>query len=65
MLHATGDWGTTFALAPVTRSQNYGDMVRVIGKWLLELTTDGSQFIYSKIHQSSLDMIFFLRLLID
>ena len=31
-LHATGDWGTTYALAPVPRSQNYGDMVRVIGE---------------------------------
>lgn len=30
-LHPTGDWGTKFALAPVLRSTNIGDTVRVIG----------------------------------
>lgn len=36
-LVGTGDWDTSFALAPVPRSSNYGDMVRVMGRYTIDL----------------------------
>ncbi|XP_067948374.1 uncharacterized protein [Watersipora subatra] len=31
-LQATGDWGTQYVMAPVPRSENFGDVVRVVAR---------------------------------